>query len=96
MTRLTLFYGPAVRRNRFLIDLSVCDLASMYPASDRRLLCAGPSDISPRAFFMTCQASNGPFGSPGFADAGKTGPPFRFILSHTSPEKREARASARS
>src|SRR5260221_10388528 len=24
------------------------------------------------------QASNGPFGSPGFACVGKTGPPFRF------------------
>src|SRR5215831_16847897 len=30
------------------------------------------------------QASNGPFGSPGFAGAGKTGPPSRFILSQTS------------
>src|SRR5262249_55281282 len=30
------------------------------------------------------QASNGPFGSPAFAGAGETDPPFRFILSQTS------------
>jgi hypothetical protein len=30
------------------------------------------------------QASNGPFGSPGFACAGKTDPPSRLILSQTS------------
>ena len=35
------------------------------------------------------QASNGPFGSPVFACAGKTGPPFRFILSQTSAGKRD-------
>src|SRR5258707_15230493 len=33
------------------------------------------------------QASNGPFGSPGFAGAGKTSPPSRFILSQTSAGK---------
>ena len=38
---------------------------------------------------ISCQASNGPFGSPGFASAGKTGPPFRFILSQTSAGKRD-------
>src|SRR5258708_24747912 len=36
---------------------------------------------------ITGQASNGPFGSPGFAGAGKTGPPSRFILSQTSAGK---------
>src|SRR5262249_16526561 len=35
-----------------------------------------------------CVASNGPNGSPGFACAGKTGPPSRFILSQTSAGKR--------
>src|SRR5207245_9458419 len=35
------------------------------------------------------QASNGPNGSPGFACAGKTGPPSRFILSQTSAGKRD-------
>src|SRR5215510_861523 len=35
------------------------------------------------------QASNGPFGSPGFAGAGKTGPPSRFILSQTSAGKQD-------
>jgi hypothetical protein len=34
------------------------------------------------------QASNGPNGSPGLAGAGKTDPPFRFILSQTSAGKR--------
>ena len=33
---------------------------------------------------ITGQASSGPFGSPVFACAGKTGPPSRFILSQTS------------
>src|SRR5215467_3038127 len=33
---------------------------------------------------ITGQAWNGPFGSPGLAGAGKTGPPSRFILSQIS------------
>ena len=36
---------------------------------------------------ITGQASIGPFGSPGFAGAGKTGPPSRLILSQTSAGK---------
>src|SRR5258708_18485871 len=36
---------------------------------------------------ISCQASNGPSGSPGFASAGKTGPPSRLILSQTSAGK---------
>ena len=38
---------------------------------------------------ITGQASNEPFGSPGFACAGKTGPPSRLILSQTSAGKRD-------
>ena len=37
---------------------------------------------------ITGQASNGPFGSPVFARAGKTDPPSRLILSQTSAETR--------
>src|SRR5256886_10301576 len=37
---------------------------------------------------ITGQASNGPFGSPVFARAGKTDPPSRLILSQTSAGKR--------
>src|SRR6266852_3501280 len=43
----------------------------------------------PRACdLITGQASNGPFGSPVFARAGKTDPPSRLILSQTSAGKR--------
>jgi hypothetical protein len=37
---------------------------------------------------ITGQASRGPLGSPGFACAGKTGPPSRLILSQTSAGNR--------
>ena len=37
---------------------------------------------------ITGQASTGPFGSPGFACAGKTGPPSLLILSQTSAGNR--------
>ena len=37
---------------------------------------------------ITGQASSGPFGSPVFAYAGKTGPPSLLILSQTSAENR--------
>jgi len=71
-------------------DLAECGgLASMYPASDWSGLSSGPSWISARlrSHYRT-QTSNGPFGSPGFASARKTGPPSRLILSQTSAGKR--------
>src|SRR5262245_44838710 len=40
-------------------------------------------DISARAVSLADRPQAGPFGSPGFAGAGKTGPPSRFILSQT-------------
>jgi hypothetical protein len=43
-------------------------------------------DISARAFSLADRPQAGPFGSPGFACARKTGPPSRFILSQTSAE----------
>jgi hypothetical protein len=45
-------------------------------------------DISARAFSLPDRPQAGPNGSPGFAGAGKTDPPFRFILSQTSAGKR--------
>jgi hypothetical protein len=45
-------------------------------------------DISARANLISGQTSNGPFGSPVFACAGKTDSPSRFILSQTSAGNR--------
>src|SRR3981081_3093445 len=52
--------------------------------------CCAPSHHGyQRAFgLITGPASNGPFGSPGFACAGKTDPPSRLILSQTSAGNR--------
>ncbi len=55
-----------------LCQVSRCGLASMYPASG----CAPGHHGYQRAFeLISGQASNGPFGSPVFASAGKTDPP---------------------
>src|SRR6266540_2736456 len=73
-TRLTLMYGPAARCKRFR-QPGRCGLASMYPASDWSVGAPGHHGYQ-RAFeLISGQASNGPFGSPGFACAGKTDPP---------------------
>ena len=70
---LTQMYGPAVRCKRFC-RAGVSGLASMYPASDWSM-CSGPSWISARMRSHYRTGLNGPFGSPGFACAGKTDPP---------------------
>src|SRR6266496_2521189 len=76
---LTPMYGPAVRCKRFR-QPGRCGLASMYPASDWSA-CGAPGHHGyQRAFeLISGPASNGPFGSPVFACAGKTDPPS---LSH--------------
>ncbi len=85
---LTQMYGPAVRRKRFS---SICRLAVLHQCI-RPLIgaCCAPGHhgYQRACGLITGQASNGPFGSPGFAGAGKTGPPSRFILSQTSAGKR--------
>src|SRR5712691_13060249 len=45
-------------------------------------------DISAHAFSLAARPRTGPFGSPVFACAGKTGPPSRLILSQTSAGNR--------
>ncbi len=81
-------YGPAVRCKRFR-QPGRCGLASMYPASDWSA-CGAPGHHGyQRAFeLISGQASNGPFGSPVFACAGKTDPPC-LILSQTSAGTRQ-------
>src|SRR6266568_3493560 len=72
-------YGPAARCKKFR-QPGRCGLASMYPASDWSA-CGAPGHHGyQRAFeLISGPASNGPFGSPVFACAGKTDPPS---LSH--------------
>src|SRR5260370_22496124 len=63
---------PCVARG--FVELAFSGLASMYPASDWSM-CSGPSWISARMRSHYRTGLNGPFGSPGFACAGKTDPP---------------------
>src|SRR5215467_6203437 len=56
----------------------------MYPASAWSKVLRAIMDISAHAVSLAARPRSGPFGSPGFACAGKTGPPFRLILSQTS------------
>src|SRR5258706_1708150 len=61
------------------------------------LLCAGPSSISARVRSHQLPGLKRViFGHGGSQTLGRPVLHFRFILSHTSPEKSEARASARS
>src|SRR6516162_10967836 len=75
---------PCVARG--LVDLSVCGLASMYPASGWSVCAPGHHGYQRACVLISGQTSNGPFGSPGFACAVKTDPPSRLILSQTSAE----------
>jgi hypothetical protein len=82
-------YDPNVWSGRASQEVSwiwrLCGLASMYPASDwSAVVLRAIMDISARAFSLPDRPQAGPFGSPGFACAGKTGPPSHFILSQTS------------
>src|SRR5260370_28682398 len=71
---LTRMYGPAVRCKKFR-QPGRCGLASMYPALIGACCAPGHHGYQ-RAFeLISGQASNGPFGSPVFACAGKTDPP---------------------
>src|SRR6266436_6245813 len=66
------------------VKLAVSGLASMYPASGWSSLGSGPSWKSARLRSHCRTGLSGSFGSPVFADAGKTDPPSRLILSQTS------------
>src|SRR6476660_6675687 len=64
-----------------LADLRSCINVSGF---DWSLLCApGHHGYQRACDLISGQASNGPFGSPVFACAGKTDPPSRLILSQT-------------
>src|SRR4030095_6211741 len=76
---------PCVARG--FVELAVSGLASMYPAFDWSAMGSWPSWISARLRSHYRTGLSGPFGSPVFADAGKTGPPSRLILSQTSAGK---------
>ena len=76
-SRMTRMYGPAVRCKRFR-QPGRCGLASMYPASDWSVCALGHHGYQRACVLISGQASNGPFGSPVFACAGKTDPPSRF------------------
>jgi hypothetical protein len=67
-------YGPAVRCKRFCRSWR-CGLASMYPASDWSVA-PGHHGYQRACDLISGQASNGLFGSPVFACAGKTDPPL--------------------
>ena len=76
-------YGPAVHRKRFCRSGGFAVLHQCI----RPLIgavCAPGHGYQRACVLISGQASNGPSGSLGFAGAGKTGPPFRFILSQTS------------
>ena len=83
-------YGPAVRRKRFHRSVGFAVLHQCIRPRIGAVWCSGPSWISARvrSHYRT-GLERGPFGSPVFACAGKTGPPFRFILSQTSAGKRD-------
>jgi hypothetical protein len=70
---------------------SICWLAVLHQCI-RPLIgacCAPGHHGNQRArVLISCQTSSGPFGSPGFACAVKTGPPSRLILSQTSAGNR--------
>jgi hypothetical protein len=81
-------YGPAVRRKRIRRSVGVAVLHQCI----RPLFGAvapGHHGCQRACGLISGQASNGPNGSPGFACAGKTGPPSRLILSQTSAGKRD-------
>src|SRR5215470_17836793 len=58
----------------------LCGLAAMYPASDWSVFVFRHHGYQRACVLITGQASSGAFGSKEFAGAGKTSPPFRFIL----------------
>jgi len=80
-------YGPAVRRKRFHRSGGFVVLHQCIRPLIGAVCAPGHHGYQRACILITGRASNGPNGSPGFAGAGKTGPPFRFILSQTSAGK---------
>ena len=70
------------------VDLGDSGLASMYPAFGWSDGAPGHHGYQRACELISGQASSEPFGSPVFAGAGKTDPPFRLILSQTSAGER--------
>ena len=83
---------PCVARG--LVDLSVCGLASMYPASDWSVCAPGHHGHQRAYVLISGQTSSGPFGSPGFACAVKTDPPSRLEPLADLGGKRESDATS--
>ena len=81
-------YGPAVRRKRFHRSGGFAVSHQCIRPLIGACCAPGHHGYQRACGLISRQASNGPFGSPGFAGAGKTGPPSRFILSQTSAGKR--------
>src|SRR5215475_9043409 len=83
-------YGPAARRKRFRRSGGFAVLHQCIRPLIGAVCAPGHHGYQRACVLITGQASSGgPFGSPGFACAGKTGPPSRFILSQTSAGKRD-------
>jgi hypothetical protein len=76
-------YGPAVRRKRFCRAVGSRSCINVFGLC-LEPLCSRPSWISARLRSHYRTGLDGPFGSPVFACAGKTDPPFRLFLSQTS------------
>src|SRR6266568_3906196 len=70
------------------------DLASMYSASDWSVLCSEHHGYQRACVLISGQASIGPFGSPVFARARKTDPPFCLVLSQSVLVSSKARPLA--
>jgi hypothetical protein len=81
---MTLMYGPAVRRKRFSSIWRMRSCINVSGLRLERILAPGHHGYQRACDLISGQASNGPSGSPVFARAGKTDPPFRLILSQTS------------
>ena len=81
-------YGPAVRRKRFHRSGGFAVSHQCIRPLIGACCAPGHHGYQRACVLISRQASNGPFGSPGFACARKTGPPSRFILSQTSAGKR--------
>jgi hypothetical protein len=71
-------YGPAVASKEVFIDLVVLVLHQCIRPLIGACCAPGRHGYQRACVLISGQASNGPFGSPGLAGAGKTDPPFRF------------------
>src|SRR5262249_23567193 len=89
LLRMTLMYGPAARRKRFHRSAGFAVLHQCIRPLIGACRAPGHHGYQRACVLIKRQASDGPNGSRGFACAGKTGPPSRFILSQTSAGKRD-------